>query len=267
MSRDLERMKNLTRVTERRASSRRPNDAREARNFCSHNVRGLTLIEVVVALAILCLMSGAIYGIVSGSVESTATLALIQSEDRRVETFLDRVRLAFVHLPATATLELKIIESEPLRQELIIRGVSDAFLWGDHGWWDKSVVTLSPLRWPEERVASPVLTKLRGKGEPVKQRYSLAMTVPDFYRTTPDGEPLPDSPLRSRQGNQLVQPDAQGRFWLDLLPEVDRVEWRFYDLQKKIWVDQQQAVHPPLVELRLAMPGRKTPLRVVFETL
>jgi hypothetical protein len=65
----------------------------------------------------------------------------------------------------------------------------------------------------------------------------------------------------------LVQPDAQGRFWLDLLPEVDRVEWRFYDLQKKIWVDQQQAVHPPLVELRLAMPGRKTPIRVVFETI
>jgi hypothetical protein len=77
-------------------------------------------------------MSGAIYGIVSGSIESTASLALIQSEDRRVETFLDRVRLTFVHLPATATLELKIVESEPLRQELIIRGVSDAFVWGDH---------------------------------------------------------------------------------------------------------------------------------------
>jgi prepilin-type N-terminal cleavage/methylation domain-containing protein len=231
------------------------------------DLHGLTLIEVVVALAILCLMSGAIYGIVSGSIESTASLALIQSEDRRMEAFLDRVRLAFVHLPATATLQLKIVESEPLRQELIIRGVSDAFLWGDHGWWDKSVVTLAPLRWPDERVASAVLRQLRGKAEPVKQRYSLAMTVPDFYRTTPDGEPLPDSPLRSRQGHQLLQPDSEGRFWLDLLPEVDRVEWRFYDPQKKVWVDQQQPVRPPLIELRLSMPGRKTPVRVVFETV
>jgi len=231
------------------------------------DLRGLTLIEVVVALAILCLMSGAIYGIVSGSIESTASLALIQSEDRRVEAFLDRVRLAFVHLPAAATLQLKIVESEPLRQELIIRGVSDAFAWGDHGWWDKSVVTLAPLRWPDERVASAVLTQLRGKGEPARQRYSLAMTVPDFYRTTPDGEPVPDSPLRSRQGHQLLQPDSQGRFWLDLLPEVDRVEWRFYDPQKKVWVDQQEPVRPPLIELRLSMPGRKTPLRVVFETV
>ncbi|HZJ17217.1 MAG TPA: prepilin-type N-terminal cleavage/methylation domain-containing protein [Chthoniobacteraceae bacterium] len=231
------------------------------------DLHGLTLIEVVVALAILCLMSGAIYGIVSGSIESTASLALIQSEDRRMEAFLDRVRLAFVHLPATATLQLKIVESEPLRQELIIRGVSDAFLWGDHGWWDKSVVTLAPLRWPDERVASAVLRQLRGKAEPVKQRYSLAMTVPDFYRTTPDGEPLPDSPLRSRQGHQLLQPDSEGRFWLGLLPEVDRVEWRFYDPQKKVWVDQQQPVRPPLIELRLSMPGRKTPVRVVFETV
>jgi hypothetical protein len=93
------------------------------------------------------------------------------------------------------------------------------------------------------------------------------MTVPDFYRTTPDGEPLPESPLRSRQGHQLLQPDAQGRFWLDLLPEVDRSSGAFYDPQKKVWVDQQQAVRPPLIELRLSMPGRKTPLRVVFETV
>jgi prepilin-type N-terminal cleavage/methylation domain-containing protein len=241
--------------------------SRDLHTMKHRDLHGLTLIEVVVALAILCLMSGAIYGIVSGSIESTASLALIQSEDRRMEAFLDRVRLAFVHLPATATLQLKIVESEPLRQELIIRGVSDAFLWGDHGWWDKSVVTLAPLRWPDERVASAVLRQLRGKAEPVKQRYSLAMTVPDFYRTTPDGEPLPDSPLRSRQGHQLLQPDSEGRFWLDLLPEVDRVEWRFYDPQKKVWVDQQQPVRPPLIELRLSMPGRKTPVRVVFETV
>jgi hypothetical protein len=102
---------------------------------------------------------------------------------------------------------------------------------------------------------------------PSNKRYSLAMTVPDFLSHHSDGVPLPDSPLRSRQGHQLLQPDSQGRFWLDLLPEVDRVEWRFYDPQKKVWVDQQQPVRPPLIELRLSLPGRKTPVRVVFETV
>ena len=224
--------------------------------------RGLTLLEVVVGLAILGLMSGAIYGIVMGSVESTAALAHIQSEDRRVETFLQRTRTAFAHLPAGATLELKVIEAEPLRQELTLRGVNEAFVWGERGGWEKSAVTLAPLRWPEDRAPPP------GKpGEALlQQRFSLAMTVPDFYRADPDGEPLPDSVLRSRQGHQLLQPDVQGRFWLDLLPEVDRVEWRFYDPAKKTWLELHPPGRPPLIELRLLLPGRKIPLRAVFET-
>ena len=230
------------------------------------NRRGLTLIEVVVGLAILSLLAGAIHGIVSGSVESTAGVALLQSEDRRVETFLHRTRLAFAHFPAGATMELKILESEPLRQELILRGVGEAFAWGDRGGWEKAVITLAPLRWPEDRPPPPMRTEMRGKGEPVAQRFSFAMSVPDFYRTGEDGEPQPDSLLRSKQGNQLVQPDAQGRFWIDLLPEVDRVEWRFYDPAKKVWLEQQTSSRPPLIEIRLTLPGRKSPLRAVFET-
>lgn len=228
--------------------------------------RGLTLLEVVVGLAILGLMAGAIYGIVMGSVESTATLALIQSEDRRVETFLHRTRTAFAHLPGGATLELKVLENEPLRQELTLRGVNDAFVWGEHAGWEKAAVTLAPLRWPDDRLPPPARADMRGSGVPVTQRFSLAMTVPDFYRADADGEPLPDSLLRSRQGHQLLQPDVQGRFWLDLLPEVDRVEWRFYDPVKKIWVEQHPQGRPPLIELRLLLPGRKFPLRAVFET-
>jgi prepilin-type N-terminal cleavage/methylation domain-containing protein len=229
--------------------------------------RGLTLLEVVVGLAILSVMSGAIYNIVSGAVESTASLGFIQAEDRRVETFLRRARNAFAHLPAGATVELKILEGQPLRQELTFRGVGNAFVWGEHAWWDKPIVTLAPIRWPDDRPAPPARAETRGKiSEPIMQRFSFAKTVPDFYRTDPDGEPLPDSPLHSRQGHQFVRPDQQGRFWVDLLPEVDRVEWRFYDPAKKVWVEQSPAARPPLIELRLSLPGRKLPLRAVFET-
>lgn len=221
--------------------------------------RGLTLLEVVVSLAILSLMAGAIYGIVLGSVESTATLAQINREDRRVEAFLQRARLAFAHLPASATVELKVIEAEPLRQELTLRGVREAFIWGDNGGWDKPVVTLASQRWPAELQPSKV-----DAASPVK--YSLAMTVPDFYRTDGDGHPLPDSLVKSQNGHQLLQPDVQGRFWLDLLPEVDRVEWRFYVPASKNWLELQPASRPPLIELKLFLQGRKYPLRAVFET-
>ena len=232
----------------------------------ARRLRGLTLLEVVVGLAILGLMAGAIYGIVMGSVESTATLALIQTEDRRVETFLQRTRTAFAHLPGGATLELKVLEAEPLRQELTLRGVGDAFVWGEHGGWEKPAITLAPRRWPDDRLPPPGKADPREKGGLLAPRYSLAMTVPDFYRADADGEPMPDSILRSREGHQLLQPDVQGRFWIDLLPDVDRVEWRFYDPAKKVWVEQQPAGRPPLIELRLTLPGRKTPLRAVFET-
>jgi prepilin-type N-terminal cleavage/methylation domain-containing protein len=226
--------------------------------------RGLTLLEVVVGLAILALLAGAIYGIVMGAVESTATLAGLARDDRRVEAFLERTRTAFAHLPAGATVELKVIEAEPLRQELTVRGVGDAFVWGERGGWEKPAVTIAPQRWPDDRPAAPVRPE-EMRNAPA-HRYSLSMTTPDFYRSGADGEALRDSPLRSRQGHQLLQPDVQGRFWMELLPEVERVEWRFYDPSKKIWLEQSPAARPPLIELRLQLPGRRQPLRAVFET-
>jgi prepilin-type N-terminal cleavage/methylation domain-containing protein len=226
--------------------------------------RGLTLLEVVVGLTILALLAGAIYGIVMGAVESTATLAGIARDDRRVEAFLERTRTAFAHLPAGATVQLKVIEAEPLRQELTLRGVGDAFVWGERGGWEKPAVTIAPQRWPEDRPGAPV--RPEEIGTLPARRYSLSMTTPDFYRSGEDGEPQRDSPLQSRQGHQLLQPDIQGRFWMELLPEVERVEWRFYDPAKKIWIEQSPAVRPPLIELRLQLPGRRQPLRAVFET-
>lgn len=231
--------------------------------------QGMTLLEVVVGLVILGLMAGAIYGIVSGSVESTATLAAAQTEQRRMETFLERTRLALAHFPELATLELKIVESEPLRQEFIVRGVPDAWIWGPNPRWDRAVITLCPRPWEETRAAkAAVSTKgaggSAGIGALAPERYSLAMSVPDFYRTTDDGEPVPESPVKSQQGNQLVKPDDQGRFWADLLPEVARVEWRFWDPAKKIWLDHSPPARPPLIELLLFMPGRTTAERIVF---
>lgn len=234
--------------------------------YCAgrHSRRGLTLLEVVVGLAILGLMAGAIYAIVSGSVESAATLAATQTEDRRVETFLHRTRQAFAHLPAGATLELKVLENDPLRQEFILRGVPEAYIWGANPRWDKPVVTLSPRPWEDVIAVELPGAGQKKQGPLARERYSFCMSVPDFYRTTDEGEPVPDSPLASGQGNQFLKPDQQGRFWLPLLPEVDRVEWRFYDSAKKLWQEQQGASRPPLIELKLFLPGRSSPVRAVF---
>lgn len=227
--------------------------------------RGLTLLEVVVGLAILSMMAGAIHAIVSGAVTAAATLELTQREDRRVETFLNRTRMAFARLPEGATVTLKILENEPLRQELVLTGVPEAFVWGSKSRWERAEVTLCPMPWEDGR-APGIDSALRGKGDAPARVYSLSMSVPDFFRTSEDGEPLADSPLKSRQGHQLLKPDALGRFWFDLLPEVDRVEWRFYDPKAKVWIEQSPPARPPMVELRLFLPGRTTPVRAVFAT-
>jgi prepilin-type N-terminal cleavage/methylation domain-containing protein len=235
-------------------------------------LRGLTLLEVVVGLTVLALMSGAIYAIVGGSVDSTAALQRIQSQDRRMETFLHRCRAAFAHLPSGATVELRLLENEPLRQELTLRGVPEAFVWGDQAWWAKPVVTLAPQRWPDDRPPPPGENRKAGAqgraGNPAQpgERFSLAMTVPDFFKINPEGEPEPDSLIKHRQGNQFLTPDEQGRFWFELLPEVTRVEWRFWDPAKKIWVDQHPAGRPPMIELLLTLPGSKQPIRSLFQT-
>ncbi len=231
-------------------------------------LRGLTLLEVVVGLTILALMSGAIYAVVAGSIESTATLGQLQTEDRRTEAFVERCRVALANLPAGATVELKLLESEPLRQELTLRGVPRAFAWGYREAWEAGTVTLAPIRWPEEKLRRSV-TKHdpRGRTEPPNERFALAMSTPDFFMVDEQGEPRPESPLKSRQGTPDLLPDQQGRFWFELLPEVDRVEWRFWDPAKKLWVDQAPAGRPPLVELLLFLPGRTTtPVRAVFAT-
>lgn len=232
----------------------------------------MTLLEVVVGLAILALMAGAIHAIVSGTVEATGTLAASGTEDRRVEAFLNRTRLALVHLPDQATVELKVLENSPLRQEFILRGVPDAWIWGPNPRWDKPVVTLCANPWSDERRLAAGGGQSGGSTPAASgtvsvlppERYSLAMSVPDFFRVTDEGEPVPESPMQSRQGNQFVKPDQQGRFWVDLLPEVSRVEWRFYDPVKKIWLEQSPPARPPLIELKLFLPGRATPERTVL---
>ena len=127
--------------------------------------RGFTLIEVVVGLAILSLMSGAIYAIVAGAVSSTLTLELTQAEDRRVEAFLHRTREALADLPATATLQLKLLENDPLRQEFVISNVPAAFIWGPHPQWEKPIITVAPRRWEDDQKPPLSSAVLRGQVE------------------------------------------------------------------------------------------------------
>lgn len=93
------------------------------------------------------------------------------------------------------------------------------------------------------------------------------MSVPDFFIPPDPSDPQPQARgmIRSEKGNQYVRPDVQGRFWLELLPAIGELKWRFWDPGRKQWLDEQPPGRPPLIELTLLSQGAKNPLRVVFE--
>lgn len=73
----------------------------------NRTARAFTLIEVILALGILALLTGAIYGITSASLDATRTTLDEQFAVRRVASFLRVTRDAFLNLPREGTVHLR----------------------------------------------------------------------------------------------------------------------------------------------------------------
>jgi prepilin-type N-terminal cleavage/methylation domain-containing protein len=83
------------------------------RATASSNVaqRAFTLFEVILALMILGLLSGAVYSITTAALEATKATMAEQAGARRLEAFVRTTRDAFLNLPADAQLFLRIAKS------------------------------------------------------------------------------------------------------------------------------------------------------------
>lgn len=68
--------------------------------------KGFTLLEVILAMAIMVLLAGAIYSISSAAIESTKETIVEQFTMRRLAGFLQITRNAFLNLPADGTIFL-----------------------------------------------------------------------------------------------------------------------------------------------------------------
>ena len=72
---------------------------------------GFTLFEVIMALMILGLLSGAVYSISMAALETSKSVMTEQSSARRLEAFLRITRDAFLNLPADANISLRMSQS------------------------------------------------------------------------------------------------------------------------------------------------------------
>jgi prepilin-type N-terminal cleavage/methylation domain-containing protein len=246
---------------------------------------GFTLIEVVVAIAILALMAGTIFAIVEGSTRASVEIAELRQEDARVEACLAQFREMFAGLPGGATLELRLVESAPLMQELVVRGAPGAFVFGDDPAHEVPELAFALRRYAD---TAPAASSTAGTASPFSRRdrrlegelaaagagadaaaepMFLGLSTPGFFREPPAGAPagaVTRSPVKRREGNQFVRPDREGRFWIELVPDIAEVRWAFYDPGNKRWLEKAGAGRPPLVELSLRPRGRTSPVREVF---
>ncbi len=232
-----------------------------------------SLIEVVAALTILILIAGTIFAVVSGATEAGIEIESLQKKDRRLQAFFRLFRDTMATYPPGATLELKVVETSPLRQELILRGDHEAFVFGADAVMPIAEATLAlhPLSDDEiaerrrHRPAAADPADSGGPGASLEHESILALSTPNFFQPAPEGADYPPrSPIKRREGAPRVKPDPQGRFWLELLPELAELEWRFYHPGKKKWLEKSPATRPPMIELKIRPIDRQTPIRILF---
>lgn len=232
--------------------------------------RGFTLIEVVAALTILVLMAGTIFAIVSGATQAGAEIEALQKEDRRLEAFVRLFRETMATFPPGANLELQVIETSPLVQHLVIRGAPEAFAFGPEGRAGIAECRLGLRKVPEEvarewRRRRPDAAEAGAVDAAALELYTLALSTPNFHVPAPEGTAIPvRSPIRRPDGTPWVKPDREGRFWLDLVPDLEELTWRFWDPGKKQWLDKSGATRPQIIELTMRPRGRSTPIRALF---
>ena len=189
---------------------------------------GFTLFEVIMALMILGLLSGAVYSISMAALETSKSVMTEQSSARRLEAFLRITRDAFLNLPADANISLRMSQSSsgaPV-PELVFAETSGTF----------GVPSLG---------GGSLLLAARPRADG-SRTFSILRVPAELDTSTME---------------RLV---AKGD-WIPLLPRVSRVKWFFFNGNE--WVEEwpQGGGRPQLVRLQFSYdPMGGAPIDVQF---
>lgn len=189
---------------------------------------GFTLFEVIMALMILGLLSGAVYSIAMAALETSKSVMTEQSSARRLEGFLRITRDAFLNLPADANISLRMSQSSsgaPV-PELVFAETSGTF----------GVPSLG---------GGSLLLAARPRADG-SRTFSILRVPAELDTSTME---------------RLV---AKGD-WIPLLPRVSRVKWFFFNGNE--WVEEwpQGGGRPQLVRLQFSYdPMGGAPIDVQF---
>ncbi len=219
---------------------------------------GFTLLEVVVAMAILGLLAGSVFGILYQAGMTAGEIREVDQRDEEVSRFIALLRDTIEQMPQEGRIEVvPPTASESEFYEIKIVGATTAFSFGERGVGEgDTTIGLRPQ--PPESVR-PDLPLDSGQ-----QFYQVAISRDDFGPQDEDGDGMV---FNAGGDDGFLVADNEGRYWLPILDYVTAVSFRFWDENAKDWVTEWTDAEkmPPLLELAMTDPYRPLPLRTVFD--
>ncbi len=199
-----------------------------------NNVRGFTLLEIVLGMAILGLIVSGIYSVAVGTVKLSNAVSESQNEEIRLHNFLRLLRRNFERFPGNAGITMMEVNGNPPESDVVFYNYPLAFYWPSVPAGSSRVVLMS---------------KRSSRG---------TLDVGLLYL---DEEA--DEDYRASMGGISQMPGL----WLNLLSDVSVFKWTFFDETLgdtgewvEIWEDPQK--RPGIVRLELLFYGQGLDERV-----
>lgn len=204
-------------------------------NFARSTIRAFTLIEAVLAIAILCLIVGGVMAILQACLQSTEIVREERTAHVRRDVLQGLLQRSFLTLPMDTTLRcLPGVGTGAAPAPLQLRARQPAI-----------VFTSSPWK-PGRQCISAVLWRRQADGSFTLGGGVVANETTDYLR--PEAIVSPEFP------------------WIPLLPGIRAAQWRFFDATQSIWLEKwdRDDTRPSLVELSMEFTDSSTPFRGVF---
>lgn len=197
---------------------------------------GFTLLEIVIAIGLLTIIVGMVFGIARTSLALGNTIIETQNEEMKRQAFMDLLGQRFSSLPGNTRLDLKSQDSGGrYLSDLTLQNVPLSFTWGG-----------------EERIAKAVQLST------VRRRSGYIDIVLRYY----ENEILEGAESTFGQSALDKEPFAE----IVLLTDIAYFEWRALDGQSLEWqYDWEIQGHLPLqLELVMAIGAKGEEMRQVF---
>ena len=200
---------------------------RQARALQATPLHGYLLLEVLLALAILCIVVVMIFQIVQATLRITSDVNFLAVQQERVDGVSELLRRNFVMMPERTQFQTRTQNNQ---LELIFRNAPFHFTWtGAEAQFGTVVLSTRPQ--PDGRLSLAVLQDVA--------------TGADSYV---DGG-------KDRK-----------RDWVPIVTDIEQLSWRFFDSRTGNWSNDwhDASSKPSMVELTFKLSGRGRVERVVF---